>query len=186
MRKSSTLLICGLCVLLQFAGCRRSADNSRGAGVINGSRGQFPAFLVGRWDSEEGGWKVVFEADGTISSVGIPITQGKLIPNQTTVVEMDNGIKDTFKLRDCIASYRPQTRELTVSIDVEYFRVANLFEGGGNDVFVGTVSADGLTWEANWYSRKSAAVDANGLDKPVPVVFEKVECPFVSQGAEVK
>jgi len=144
---------------------------------------QFPEFLVGRWDSTAGNWQIIFAADGSISGVGIPGgTPAKLIPNETTVVKMKNGRQLTFKLGNCLADYWPETRSLIVVIDVEHLRMVYgpdlIVEGDRTDVFVGTVSEDGKTWEAGWVANYDYAggvpMDPNKEGIAVPVTFKKV------------
>lgn len=167
------LVLAGCCVILSvLAGCQGMA------GIAGGSK--FPEFLVGRWDSAKGYWKIVFAADGSISAVGNPITRARLIPNETAVVKLLDGRENTFKLGDCTADYSPDTRELAVFIDVEHVRRVygpdDYIEGSQKEVFVGTVSEDGTTYEADWtcyyaYGERPAT-DPNVISRHV--IFRKV------------
>ena len=147
-------------ILLVLAGCQNTGRGDRGVEVIIEGGDEFPEFLVGRWDATIGAYRqIIFAADGSISAVGISVgipgaKPARLIPNETTVVEMEYGRQQTVKLGDCVADYSPETRELIVFIDVEHLRMVYgpdlIVEGNRKDVLVGTVSEDGKTWEAGW------------------------------------
>lgn len=200
MNKTLALLSCFI-FLLVLAGCK---DTGRGGGsneetVVDDEQsgvseeavvddGQFPEFLVGRWDATIGGYRqIIFAADGSISAVGISVgipeaELARLIPNGTTVVEMEYGEQQTIKLGNCVADYWPETRRLIVVIDVEHLRRVYgpdlIVEGNRTDVFVGTVSEDGKTWEAGWVENydygEMFPMDPNKEGIPVPVMFQKV------------
>lgn len=182
MNKTLALLSCFIFVLA-LAGCepRTQLEGETRDAV-------FPEFLVGRWDATIGAYRqIIFAADGSISALGISVgipgaKPARLIPNETTVVEVKDGRQQTVKLGDCVADYSPETRELIVFIDVEHLRMVYgsdlIVEGDRKDVLVGTVSEDGKTWEAGWIEYYDYGgmfpMDPNREGIPVPVIFEKV------------
>jgi len=95
MKQLLVLSICGLSVFL-LGSCRSSAGNKSGVEVIIDGDGQFPAFLVGRWKADKGGWEIVFEPDGTISSAVVSLGRAKMRPGQVTAAQMKMGGKGLF------------------------------------------------------------------------------------------
>jgi len=176
--------------LLVPAGCQDEDAGRQGRGSEEAvvDDGQFPEFLVGRWDATIGGYRqIIFAADGSISAVGISVGIPEaepvmLIPNETTVVEMEYGGQRTIKLGHCIAVYSPEIRELIAVIDVEHLRMVHgpdlIVEGNRKDVFIGTVSEDGKTWETGWVENydygEMFPMDPNKEGIAVPVMFKKV------------
>ena len=200
MKQLVVLVGCAV-ILLGLAGCKDTGRGGRSdeetvvddeqSGVSEEAvvdDGQFPEFLVGRWDATIGVYRqITFAADGSISAVGISVgipgaELARLIPNETTVVEMEYGEQQTIKLGNCVADYWPETRRLIVVIDVEHLRRVYgpdlIVEGNRTDVFVGTVSEDGKTWEAGWVENydygETFPMDPNREGIVVPVMFEKV------------
>ena len=186
MKQLMVLIWC--CVfLLVPAGCKDTGKQDKGSEETVVDDGQFPEFLVGRWDATIGVYRqIIFAADGSISAVGVSVgipgaEPARLIPNETTVVEMETGSQNTVKLGECVAGYSPETRELIVFIDVEHLRMVYgpdlIVEGSRKDVYLGTVSEDGETWEASWvehYDYGGVPMDPNREGIPVPVMFRKV------------
>jgi hypothetical protein len=188
MKQLLVLIWC--CVfLLVPAGCKDTGKQDKGPEESVVDDGQFPEFLVGRWDAATGVYRqIIFAADGSISAVGIPVgipaaEPARLIPNETTVVKTKNGRQQTVQLGDCVAVYSPETRELIVIIDVEHLQIVYgpdlIVEGNRKDVYLGTVSEDGKTWEAGWIEHYDYGgvfpMDPDREGIPVPVMFVKVE-----------
>ena len=80
-------------------------------------------------------------------------------------------------------NYTASTRELSVRIVLDYFRMEmpiGVLEGASDDYFKGLVSEDGKTWKADWigYSELEGAdrPDPNLIEaNPVPLVFTKID-----------
>ena len=158
MKQLVVLIGCAV-VLLGFVGCQ--STNKR-VEVIIEDGGQFPEFLVGTWKANKGGWEIVFEPDGTISSAVIPLGRTKVAPGQTTVVPMKLGGKGVYKAGNWLVQYSPVSRELTVEIVIESFRAQigpSAVKGSTRDYLTGTVSEDGKLWDVAWLSVPKYIVD---------------------------
>lgn len=154
MKQSVFLLLCGLSVLLH-GGCRRSVQSQPAVEVTIKGDGQFPEFLVGTWKADKGGWEIVFEPSGTISSAVVSLGRVRIKPGQTTTVPMKLGGKGVFEAGPWAVEYSPERRELTVEIAIASFRAElgdSVVKGRRLDVFTGSISADGRSWWANHFS----------------------------------
>lgn len=147
-------LLCGLSVLLH-GGCQRSVQSQPVVEVTIEGGGQFPEFLVGAWKADKGGWEIVFEPNGTISSAVVSLGRVRIKPGQTTTVPMKLDGKGVFEAGPWAVEYLPERRELTVEIAIESFRVElgdSVVKGRTLDIFTGSISADGRSWWANRFS----------------------------------
>jgi hypothetical protein len=161
MRRLLILFICGLSGFL-LGGCRSSEAKKSTVEVIVDGDGRFPAFLVGRWTADYGGWEIIFEPDGTISSAVVSLGRVKLEPGQVTTTQMKLGGKGLFEPGPWTVQYSHEKRELIVEIAIEHFRVEmgdKLLQGQTRDFFIGLVSADGRLWWADRYSFPEYIVD---------------------------
>jgi hypothetical protein len=134
------------------AGCRSTANVQDGVEVTVDGGGRFPAFLVGTWKAEQGGWEFTFEPDGEISAATVSIGRAKLRPGRTTIVPMQMGGRGVYKPGPWSVQYSPKQRQLIVEIAIEHFRVTlgdDVIEGRTRDFFVGSVSTDGKSWWAD-------------------------------------
>jgi hypothetical protein len=150
--KQFVFLIASLFLAAVPAGCRSTAGVKDNVEVTIDGGGQFPAFLVGTWKAEQGGWEFTFEPDGKISSAIVSIGRAKLRPGRTTIVPMQMGGKGVYKPGSWSVQYSPKQRQLIVEIAIDHFRVAlgnDVIEGRTRDFFVGSVSADGKSWWAD-------------------------------------
>jgi len=123
---------------------------------------QFPAFLVGRWKADKGGWEFVFEPDGTISSAVVSLGRVTMKPGQVTTTPMKLGGKGVFEPGQWTVQYTPEPRELLVEIAIDHFRVErgdNVVQGQSRDFFIGPVSEDGQMWWADRFSFPEYIVD---------------------------
>jgi len=155
------LVVSAGCVifLLGLAGCRNAAvlDSSESAVevVIKGG-GEFPEFLVGSWKADKGGWEFVFEPDGTISSALIDSGMVRVTPAERIAkIELKNEGEGTYKLGQWTVQYSPDERELAVKVVVDYFHLDMRtfgLKGHSTDWFVGPVSDDLRTWQAEWFT----------------------------------
>jgi len=163
MRRLSLLLV--LCLLVSLLnGCRNNTVNKNSVEVIVEGNGQFPAFLVGRWKADRGGWEIVFEPDGKISSAIVSIGRVKMIPGRTTTVPMELGGKGVFNPGLWTVQYLPDQRQLIVEIALESFRIEmgeNIVKGRTRDFFVGEISKDGTLWWPQRFSYPEYIVDTD-------------------------
>ena len=160
MRRFLLLLVLCLSVSL-LNGCQDNLYKSGVEVTVEGG-GQFPAFLVGRWVADTGGWEFVFDSEGKITSAVVSIGRVKLTPGRTTTVPMEMGGKGTFKPGLWTVHYLPEQRQLIVEIAIESFRVEladNVVKGRTRDFFIGQVTSDGTQWWTQRFSYPEYIVD---------------------------
>lgn len=190
MKQPALLLLCGLSVF-SCGGCHGPAESPPAVEVVIEGGGQFPDFLVGTWKADSGGWEIVFEPNGTISSAVVSLGRVRLKPGQVTTTQMKLGGKGVFEAGSWAVQYSPERRELLVEIAIDSFRVElgdNVLRGRTLDIFVGSISADGRSWWANRfnfpeyvadtkkYRDHKLTVDPND-NPPEEVLFQKVREP---------
>jgi len=161
MRQLSLLLVWFLSVSLS-GGCQKKAANSNGVEVLVDGDGQFPAFLVGTWKADQGGWEIVLGPDGKISSAVVSLGRVKMVPGKVTTIPMELGGKGVFQPGLWTVQYLQEQRELIVEIAIESFRVdlgENIVQGRTRDFFVGEVSKDGTLWWAQRFSYPEYTID---------------------------
>ncbi len=154
MKQLTLLLLCGLAVL-SCSGCRAPAESLPAVEVVIEGDGQFPEFLVGTWKADSGGWEIVFEPNGTISSAVVSLGRVRMKPGQVTTVPMKLGGKGEFEAGPWAVQYSPERRELVVEIAIASFRVElgdNVLKGRTLDIFTGSISADGRLWWVNRFN----------------------------------
>ena len=145
-------------VLSGLSGCRKPAQTTppvSGVEVIIDGGGEFPEFLVGIWKADKHGWEIVFEPDGTISSVVISLGRVRIKPGQVTEVPMEPGGRGVFEAGQWTVQYSPDDRELAVEIVVDDFHIdmgSRGLKGHGSDWFVGPVSEDWQMWQVEWFT----------------------------------
>lgn len=157
MKKIFIVSICSLFIFLHF-GC----ESKSGVEVIIDGDEQFPEYLVGRWKADKGGWEIVFEPDGKISSVVVSLGRVRIKPGEITKTQMVLGGEGFFKPGKWTVQYSQERRELVVEIVIEHFRVElgdNVVQGKTRDYFIGSVSADGQLWWADRYKFPEYVVD---------------------------
>jgi len=150
------LVLAGCAIILStIAGCQ-NADS--GVDVIVEGGGQFPQFLVGTWKEDKFGWEFVFQPDGTISSAVIDGGKIRVNPARKIAATSLKGWGDAvYELGQWLVQYAPSRRELAVQVVVKHFRIKMeqdglVMEGDSTDWFVGPVSQDAKTWDAEWYT----------------------------------
>jgi hypothetical protein len=161
MKKIFLLLVIGFLVF-QSGGCRTSGTSKSGIEVIIDGDGRFPEFLVGTWRADKGGWEIVFEPDGKISSAIVSLGRVRMMPGRVTTTQMVLGGKGLFKPGKWTVQYSQDRRELIVEIAIEHFRVEmgdNVVQGKTRDFFIGSVSTDGRFWWADRYNFPEYVVD---------------------------
>ena len=161
MKKIFVLSIC--CIFVFFAGgCQSSGRSKSGVEVIIDGDGRFPEFLAGRWQADKGGWEIIFEPDGKISSAVVSLGRVRIKPGEVTTTQMLLGGEGLFRPGKWTVQYSQKRRELVVEIAIEHFRVElgdNVVQGKTRDIFVGSVSTDGRLWWADRYKFPEYVVD---------------------------
>jgi len=161
MKRLLTLSICGLSVFLLIS-CRSSAGDKRNVVVIIDGDGQFPEFLVGKWKADKGGWEIVFEQDGTISSAVISLGRVKIEPGRIATLPMRLGGEGVFEPGQWTVQYLQEQRQLIVEITIDHFHTEmgnDILYGQTRDFFIGKVSTDSQLWWAERYSFPEYIVD---------------------------
>lgn len=93
MKRMLVLLICAF-FLLALTGCWGPARYNMSPGSVEvfvEGDGEFPEFLVGKWEGDKKGWGFVFEPDGKISVARIAMGRTKIIPGKITTLETWGG-----------------------------------------------------------------------------------------------
>lgn len=180
-------------VLSCFAGCQQPEISQPACNVeviIEGDSGEgFPEELVGKWRASQGSWEIVFEPDGSISSLIHTIGGVKMYPCQVSEVPLRKDGKAFYKPGKWTVQYDHENRELGVDIELanyQYLIGTTTVEGSSKDFFAGTVSEDFTRWEANWVSLPKYIATTDEYDHyelPIPIamqergsiVFRKVE-----------
>lgn len=176
--------------LLLTAGCNNTHN-------VNG-KNAFPEFLVGVWEAPftpSSKWGVKFEKDGSIKKIihhwAGPINLdegGKQEPGQ------EEGTYFVIVMGPCDAEYDAETRTLKMKIITEHWTMKfpqETLTGNQKDYFVGTVSDDGKTWNAQWRSyaqlEGSDPIDPKLVEEnPVPLVFKKLNLEELTAAPEAK
>ena len=96
MKKIVVLSICCFFVFLA-SGCQSSNQSKSGVEVIIDGDGEFPEFLAGRWQADKGGWEIVFEPDGKISSAVVSLGRVRMKPGEVTQTQMVLGGEGLFR-----------------------------------------------------------------------------------------
>ena len=154
MKRMFIVLFWSLTIFL-LGGCQSPVAKPGNVEVLIDGNGQFPEFLVGTWKDDEHDWEFVFEPDGSISSVVLTLGRIRIKPGEVTKVPLIRGGQGVFEPSQWTVHYNPTNRELTVKISLKNFRMQvadNILEGKVTDVFVGQISKDGNTWQADWTS----------------------------------
>ena len=154
MKQIVPLLLCSLSVF-SHSGCHGPAESPPAVEVIIDGDGQFPDFLVGTWKADSGGWEIVFEPNGAISSAVVSLGRVRMKPGQVTKVPMKLEGKGVFEAGPWAVQYSPEQRELIVEIAIASFRVElgdSVVKGRTLNIFAGSISADGRSWWANRFS----------------------------------
>ncbi len=179
MRRVSDVLLCAVLGLVVAGGCiGPGGESNDGRGVVE-NRPKLPEIVVGTWQAQDSPWRITLGAEGVVSAV-IPLGVVQIRPNQVTEVEMKDGSVSTYKAGDCYAEYNPLNRELFVSIEIEELHIRFMdekLEGNSIDRFIGTVSEDGQTWDAeliNIFDYGPRFPQGENGIYPEPMVFEKV------------
>ncbi len=173
MKQRFYILSCLVLILPVLTGCQESTDTKNATeGIIEGDR-QLPKFISGKWEVDGSMWEIVFGPGNTLLYAVIPLGQVKIRPNQTTELQGRKGEPGIFEAGDCEVDYDPQSREMSVNIEVKrvYLDMGSIMEGTCGYFLVGDFSEDGETWYADVFTKLDLAVlapDPNSpKDKPV-------------------
>ena len=141
----------------------------------------FPRKLAGRWKAQSSPWEIVINRYGKVRSTIFPFGTVEIKPNQVTKVQMRDGSFSVYKAGDITVSYKPETREMFVSVEVPEIHIAylkNRIDGKTIDKFIGKVSEDGKTWLADHIQKYDLGLrfpqDQNDLYVG-KVLFKKVD-----------
>ena len=148
-------------LVLLFNGCQNNTAYKNVEVIVDGD-GQFPAYLVGKWKADHGGWEIIFEPDGKISSAVVSLGRVTLVPGKATTAPMELGGKGKFKPGLWTVQYLKDQRELIVEIAIDSFHIElgeDTIKGNTRDFFVGNVSKDGTLWWADRLSYPEYIVD---------------------------
>ena len=183
------VLLSGLVILLGVAGCQEQQAVQKGVEVNIEGGGAFPQEMVGTWTGMTATWEIVFEANGSISSVLIPQGAMRLVPGEPTIEPMKLGGKGIYEPGVWSVNYIPQSRELMVEIVVDNFDITmadDVLSGNIRYVLTGQVSEDYRLWRPSVVSFAKYLVYIDGSSEPnelpidpndtiVDVLFEKIE-----------
>ena len=154
MKQLVVLLLCGLGVC-SIAGCPPRVDDLPAVEVVVDGGGQFPEDLAGVWKADSGGWEIVIEPNGMISSAIVGLSRVRMQPGQVTRVPMKMGGKGVFEAGPWAVHYSHDRRQLTVEIAIANLRVelgGSVVKGRRLELFTGTISPDGKSWWASRFS----------------------------------
>lgn len=180
-KKVLVLTVC-ITVFSGLCGCQNASKGDRGVEVSIEEDRQFPKFLVGTWKADDGKWELTFDCDGSITSmrhyfVSVPID----VAEGGAYEPLSGDFYGFYALGPCQADYNPDTRELNVTIIIDYFRLelpVGVGEGTMTDRFNGPISENGRTWNVSWLNHVQF-VDVDYLDPntiaPKSLTFTKVD-----------
>ncbi len=186
MRYVLGVLYCSLLAFVLLCGCENSGlktavPAASGKGSESAGADKFPAFLAGTWQAQDSPWSIVLTPDGQVSSATVSWEE-VVRPNQTTEFEMLDGRISRITAGEFFVEYRPAGRQLLVSIELKDIHIvfpADLLTGNSIDIFGGTVSEDGRTWNAEQTTVFDYGPDLpqtpDDVNYPQPIVFNKVE-----------
>jgi len=163
------LALVGCSVLLSaLAGCQKLAVNQNGlrpaakssVDVIVKGGGRFPPSLAGTWKADKWNWEVVFEPNGVISSVVIPLASVRVRPGQITRVYGRKGEPGIFEPGNIEVCFDPQDNELSAYIKIKrvYMDMTSIAEGSCEYFVIGNVSEDGKIWQGDAFNSLDLAV----------------------------
>lgn len=155
--KRLVILLWFAVLVSSLAGCRNGSKSSEAIDIIIVGGGKFPKYLVGKWKPDNAGWEFVFEPDGSISSAVIDSGLLRVRPMSeriATIPLIDDGI-GTYELGKWMVQYSHADRVLTVEVVVDHFHLdlkTYGLKGHSTDLFIGPVSEDWQTWQAEWFT----------------------------------
>ncbi len=148
------VFLMSLSIVFVFIGCGEQQQAEYVEVSISGN-GQFPGHLVGTWRCEDGRWSFTFDKDGKISIMNHAMGDIEIYPGKRKEVEMKGDKKGFFEPGRWYVQYDPVYKELMVEINIDrvYMEINDTYlDGSRKDRFIGNISDDRKTWEADWYS----------------------------------
>lgn len=120
--------------------------------VAIGSK-EFPKELVGNWVSDQAGWGISVEIDGTIKSIVHPLGHCYIEPGKENTYPLIDSGKGLMIPGKWTLQYTKKNRELVIEIVIDHFswtKGPQQLEGNSRDVLYGIVSDDYKTWRVTW------------------------------------
>jgi len=111
----------------------------------------FPEFLVGKWVSDKGDWKLTITEDGKISEAMIPLGRVRIKPHETTEIEAKKGEPGIWQAGDCEFYYDDKSNLISVRVKMDriYGEMFNSVIEGTVEYFMeGEVAEDKQAWYA--------------------------------------
>jgi len=180
MMRTLTLLT-WLTIAVAAAGCNPNGATPNNSRNNNAAvQDKFPAFLVGSWRTDTAGarWIFTFEADGRISKMRHFIGADFDVAEGGLIEPWRNNAEAAYFLGPCNAVYKPESRELTVTIIIEHYTIEfpnGKMEGSFRDHLTGPVSQDGKTWRATWKNESEVTGSGTSTPPPEKLLFTKIE-----------
>jgi hypothetical protein len=172
-------------VMLIFFGCERQSQKITNPAQVKNEaqKYKFPPSMVGVWQENEYNWAFKFEPDGSISKLVHMWGMRMVVEDGGFYEEGVGGRNAVYVLGPCETTYNPDTKQLSVVITLDYFRMEippEALEGKIKDYFDGPVSKDGKEWRVNWRSygwiEGALPPDANVIEaNPEKLVFTKLD-----------
>ena len=162
-----------LTLVLCFVGCQE--ESVKQPDGIDYSK------VAGTWKSERFNWEFTFNEYGKLLSLVHTMGVRIDVKKGGRTLKGIEGSEGVVVLGPCTTNYDANTRELKISVDIDYFDFklpnGNL-KGLTKDWFEGKLSEDGTKWIANWYSYgelegAESKPDINNI-KPEKVIFTKI------------
>lgn len=150
------LIECAVLALV-LSGCQNGSKSGEVIDIIIVGGGRFPKNLVGKWKPDNAGWEFVFEPDGSISSAIIDNGMVRVYPMKERITKIpliDEGV-GTYELGKWMVQYSSSDRLLTVEVVVDNYHLdlkTYGLKGHSTDLFVGPVSQDWQSWQAEWFT----------------------------------
>lgn len=175
MTKKILLLILYASALLGISGCREIQRGPSDPNNLHG--GSFPAHLAGVWKTDQARWIFTLDSKGQISKMRHFVGMVIDVPEGGLTEEWKDGATATYFLGPCYTEYDPQTRQLSIIVNIDRYIIEFLngtMEGSYRDHLVGPVSEDGLTWKPLWNSTSEIIGQAFDTIEPKQLTFTKV------------
>jgi len=181
--KRAIILVWTIFFLL-LSGCQNSGDKSGGVCHLIPDNNQFPPSLAGIWKADASSWQITLAPDGNVVSViddagwSMVLAEGGLFSpgsQQNEFLYIVYG--------PCYANYNPQTRQLSVTINIEHFHIElsdAVMDTALKHYFTGPVFENGKRWNvklfnyARFEGDSSETFDPNLVDEE-SLVFNKVQ-----------
>jgi hypothetical protein len=156
MARASVFFSCIFVLLLALAGCQEPGKKIENPVEVHIEGGdEFPDSLAGTWRNSKRGWEIVFEPDGTISSVVHTIGRVRLRPGEVEKKPLIREGQGVYEPGQWMVQYDAIANELAVEILLDHFRAqsgVSIVSGHSRDLFIGPVAEDGKSWSPEWYS----------------------------------